>query len=187
MWYFELMLRSLASCYLIFKVKIKKDNRVHFMNYALGLGNDAFLRFDHPHLHHQPRVPFHHININSKYTGVKDPHTRIPKFIFDVSCFFTMTDIITIFELQAAPGIIDVLRIASIYVFCLTVCFDAAVLLTNNSMVNFLLEKWFFSLFFACCGSYFGCRIVPGYGTFPGAFIGGSFVGFMDGLWYRFY
>lgn len=80
----QIILRSLACCYFTFEVKIKRDNRVHFINHVLG--TDAFLRFDRPH--YRKNITYHHININSEYSKSPDPHTRITQELFDVSWIY---------------------------------------------------------------------------------------------------
>lgn len=88
--------RGITASWVLNKAVLKGDCRVRLYNRALGGGRDAFFRTDLPH----PNTPynFHHLNINGRFSGVRDPHTMICCCTFFVSIYWFLFIMILFLE-----------------------------------------------------------------------------------------
>lgn len=63
-------------------IKFKSEGRWAIYSKEFLKGKDAFIRFDRPH---GESVPYNHININSKVSGVADPHIPLSNGAYQAS------------------------------------------------------------------------------------------------------
>lgn len=70
--------RGFAISWILTSVVPRSNGTVRIFSRALG--RDAFIRSDRPHR----GARYYHINTNSAYSGVRDPHSRISMIQFIV-------------------------------------------------------------------------------------------------------